>query len=303
MKHSRLALKIVLINLFFCQCSLAWNPFSIFSKKANENVIQKEFPLAQKGSVSIKNIWGDIIVKKWKQEMVQIKITKSTTKPEFSEQVSIKIRASEKQIIIETKETKEAAGKVEVKIELLVPEKTKINAITKKGSIKIEDLHAEAKARTQNGNIEIANVQGTIITSSDYGNIKICNSCKDIRAHTLNGNITIDQATKNIVARTKKGTICTTCKNAYSLDTISLSTKSGNIVLELPEQINAEVLAKTKKGKITSEHFITMKPQTTQLNKKTWARMRKEVDGTLGNGDASIKLTAGSGNIKINKIA
>jgi len=295
--------KILLFNFVFCQCTFAWNPFSLFSKKPNEDIIQKEFPLNQNGKVSIKNIWGNINVTTWKQDMVQIKITKSTTKPEFVEKVSVNIRASEKQIIIETKEQRDAAGKVEVLIELIVPQGAQVNAITKKGAISIKGLQAPAKARTENGNIEIANVQGAIVTSSDYGNIEISSSSEDIRAHTLNGNITIDEAGRNIVARTKKGAIRTSCKKVEQLDTVSLSTKSGNIVLDLPEQVNAELLAKTNKGKIISEHFITIKPQTTQLNKKNWARMRKEIDGTLGSGDASIKLTAGSGNIKINKLA
>ena len=310
-KYSSRMYKILLINFAFCQCVLAWSPFSFFLKKSHEEVIQKEIPFQTNGNISIKNmignisiknIIGSITVKTWRQDIVQIKITKKSTKQEFLIDVDVKIRISNKKIIIEIKQKKESEGKVEVIIELIVPENTKVDAITKKGPISIQNLKASAKAKTEQGNIEISGVKGSIITSSDYGSITIRNASENIRAHTLNGNITIDQATKNIVAHAKKGSIYTTCKNTCSLDTISLSTQSGNIVLSLPEQVNAELFAKTKKGKITSEHFITIKPQTTQLNKKNWKRMRKEVDGTLGNGDATIKLTSGSGNIKISKV-
>jgi len=280
---------------------MAW--FNFFSKKPYEEIIQKELPLDKNGTVSVKSTYGDIIVKEWKQDSVQLKATKMASKEELLPEADVKIQASEKRIVIATKEKKEAEGKVEIKYELIVPETANINLIGKKGSLSINNLRATVKARTENGNIEVANVKGSTIASTDYGSITVCNSSEDVRVHTLNGNITIDEATKNIVARAKKGTICTTCKNACQLDTISLSTQSGNIEICLPEEVNAELLAKTAKGKITSEHYITMKPQTTMLNKKTWARMRKEVDGTLGNGDATIKLTSGSGNIKINKTA
>lgn len=295
--------KILLINFVFCQCALAWSPLSYFSKKQYEETIQKEVPFESDGELVIKNVNGKVIVKTWKQEMMQIKITKKATKEEFLPDADVKIKASETEVVIQVKQKKQSEGKVDVIIEVIVPEQTEVNIVQKKGPIIIRNLKGPAKTRTEQGHIEIAGVKGAIVASTDYGSIKINNGPEDIRAHTLNGNITIDQVTKNIVARAKKGTISTTCKNTESLETVSLSTKSGNIVLTLPEKVSAELLAKTRKGKITSEHLITIKPQTTQLNKKTWSRMRKEVDGTLGNGDATIKLTAGSGNIKINKAA
>jgi len=301
MRLSRLLTKIVLLNLLFFQHTSAW--FGFFSKKAHEEVIQKEFPLTADGTVVIKNTVGTIVVNEWKQENIKIVATKKATKEEFLPMAEVKIKATEKKILIITKEKKEAQGKVEVNYKLLVPEAATVNVTTEKGGIFINNLRGQAKAQTKEGNIEIANVQGAIVTSADYGSITVCNSCQDVRAHTLKGDITIEEATKTIVARAKKGKICTTCKNACQLDTVCLSTESGHITLSLPEEVNAELLAHTKKGRISSQHEITLKPRTTTLNKKTFARMRKEVDGTLGTGDASIKLTAGSGNIKISKPA
>lgn len=151
------------------------------------------------------------------------------------------------------------------------------------------------------GNITINNTKGILVAKTDRGNIMVNKAQGNIHAVTQNGNITIDESTKSIIATTQKGGITTTCKNVQPLDTILLSTQSGNIKLGLPAVTNAELQARTGRGKLLSEHYITIKPQTVKLDRHMWARFKREVNGTLGSGEATIKLSATYGNINIVK--
>ena len=227
-----------------------------------------------------------------------MKATKQASKEEFLAGTVIQTTIGPNTVAIETKHNNKK-NKAIVQYELIVPSSAKLHVAVDKGSINVGKISSSIRATTKEGDINVNNTNGTVIASSDYGTITIKNSTGNIRAATEKGNIIVDGSTRNVVAKTKKGSICTTCKKVPALDTISLSAESGSIMLALPKRTNAEVLARTARGKLTCEHYVTVKPQTVQLNKKTWSRLKKEVDGTLGTGEATIKLTTGSGNIKI----
>ncbi len=304
MRSSHLVCKILLINSFFCQCSLAKFSFesikSYFFKKPHEQVIQKEFALENQGTLALKNISGDIFIKEWDQNSIQLKATKQASKEEDLKNVDIKIATRKKGIVVSTKRQNKKCN-ASINYELIVPRKIRVSVATTKGSISVEKLNATVKAKTDNGDINISDTKGNIVAATNRGSITINKATGNIRATTVSGNITIDKASRNVVAKTKSGAIYTTCSDIPALDTVALSTQSGNITLTLPKKVNAELQAKTTRGKVTSEHYITVKPHTVQLNKQTWARLKKEVDGTLGTGEATIKLQAKSGNIKILK--
>ncbi|MDZ4153189.1 hypothetical protein, partial [Methylicorpusculum sp.] len=67
----------------------------------------------------------------------------------------------------------------------------------------------------------------------------------------------------------------------------------------LPQGTNANLQAKTDQGCLTCDHFITLNPMTTQLDHESWNRFKKEADGILGTGDATIKVCTAHGDIRI----
>jgi F0F1-type ATP synthase epsilon subunit len=303
MKPFRLACKILLINSLFCQSSVAKFSLesikSFFFKKLHEQTVQKEFAINKQGILALKNKQGNITISEWDQATIQLKATKQCYKQEELENIKVETQASDRKVVITTKHKEKCNGSVDY--ELIVPRTVKVDITTEKGSILINKVNAPVIATTEIGDITISDTKGAIVASTQRGSININNTTGNIRATTVNGNITIDKASRNITAQTTTGAIHTTCTSIPALDTIALSTKSGNITLTLPKKINAELQARTARGKVTSEHYITVKPQTVQLNKQTWARLKKEVDGTLGTGEATIRLHAQSGNIKILK--
>jgi hypothetical protein len=82
-----------------------------------------------------------------------------------------------------------------------------------------------------------------------------------------------------------------------------LHTDKGAIELALPTTINATITSKTAQGISICDHYVTLKPYTTKINADTWTRLKKEFEGTMGSGEAEIKLTSLHGNISITKPA
>lgn len=84
-----------------------------------------------------------------------------------------------------------------------------------------------------------------------------------------------------------------------SESSIFVHNKRGAITVELPKKIQAQLTASTLRGSVTSELFVTLQPHTTLLDKAYWHRVKKEVNGFLGDGGAPITLEAEYGDIKL----
>src|SRR5262249_4358763 len=131
------------------------------------------------------------------------------------------------------------------------------------------------------------------------GSIAINQASGPVQAITNHGGITIHDAKNSVIAQTSKGKITVHCASIPATGSIQLTTNSGMITLAMPTSANATIQGQTTHGTLLSEHYLTIKPQTTKLNDDAWARFKKEVHGTLGTGESAIKLSSVHSNIKI----
>jgi len=279
------------------------NLYSKLFSKQKQETIHKELPLEKNGTLSIDNIYGNIEIKtEWNLNSLILKANKQISHKENSQDITIAIEnhPEKNSVAIKTVYKKEKLTNP-VNYELIVPNNITINLFTKRGDIKIKRLHGNIKVSSEKGNIKIADAKGPIYAHTQQGNITITQSFGNVDANTTYGNITILQSSKSIHAKTSSGSITVNSKTIPSISSVSLENSSGTISLFLPKNTNADIQAHTQKGLLTSEHFITLKPQSVQLNKKTWNRFKREVNGTIGTGEAIIKISSNTGDIKLLK--
>lgn len=304
MKFSLLLCQILLINSLFyqtCQAKFSLNSIkTYFLGSSSEKIVRKEIAIDRRGNICLENISGNILIKEWENASIQLQAKKIANKKEMLDDICIETEKIGQNLNIKTTQKTEK-NKTTVHYELLVPRTAKLDIKNINGSITISQIDAAINVKTETGDINILNTRGPIIAETNRGTITINKASGNIRAITEYGNINIKESTRNIIAKTQTGAIAASCKTIPALDSISLSTGSGNIELSLPDKTDADLRARTERGKLISDHYITVKPQTVKLNKQTWSRLRKEVEGTLGTGEASIRLSAGRGNITIAK--
>ncbi|MFC1842357.1 DUF4097 domain-containing protein [Candidatus Dependentiae bacterium] len=303
---------ILSIITFFTPIISKFSFESLYSKVFSKQVahtVGKELALGKNKTLSIENIYGNINIKtEWKQNSIILQATKQVSKKENPNDTEININQQDQQknknqISIKTVYKNEKT-KSPVHYELIVPNNINIILKTTNGDIKVKHLKGNITAQTDKGEIKISQVTGNIAASVTNGNIKISQSTGNIHTKTQYGNITIQDSIQSICAETESGFIKSSCKKIPSTGSVHLATNTGNILLELPksrDKINSDIKATTQRGKLTSEHFITLKPQTVTLDKHSWARFRREANGTIGSGDSTIKLCSNFGNIKILK--
>jgi len=307
MRKTHIFYTLFLTSTFFNNSTLSKISLeSLYSKlfsKQKQEIIHKELTLEKKGTLSIDNIYGNIQIKtEWSLNSIILKACKRVSKKENTQDIEIDVenQLAANKIAIKTKYKNEKSTGI-VDYELIVPNNITVNLNTKKGDIKIKRVQGKIKASSDKGDIKILDAKGSIRAHAQQGNIAISQSVGNIDAKTKYGNISILQSSKSLHATTHTGAIKVDCKKIPSIGSVYLTSNSGNISLSLPSKTNADIKAQTHRGLLTCEHFITLKPQSVLLNKKTWDRFKREVDGTIGTGESVIKISSNSGNIKILK--
>jgi hypothetical protein len=140
----------------------------------------------------------------------------------------------------------------------------------------------------------IVPVHTNLIVKTEYGSIKIKNVEGTIQATTDNGSIDIQGAAQSIQA-CASGSIASSFSRLPLQSCVSLKSLKNAVNITLPTNSHATIKAFTTYNAIISQHFLTLKPITVTLNKQTWDTLKRQITGTIGNGGASIDISAHNG--------
>ena len=300
----RISLIICIFSIIYLQNTIDAFSFKkmyqyVIPPKLHEEIVYEEYPTQKLSKCTLKNKQGNIRVKTDKQDKIFLKAIKKSADPQTVNKLTFSHKTVGQELVIQSSYDELTLDGM-IDFELIVPQKLALNLATNEGTINTKDTYAPLAASTQKGSIEAAQVYHTLDAHTDIkGDIFIRNPHKQVKAHTTNGNIYIYDAQESIIAHADYGTVQMFAKEVPSTSSIKLTTISGTILLHIPADVNADLQASTKYGTITSDHFITLKPQTTQLNKQAWKRFQKQIDGVLGSGEAQIKLSSVKSNIKL----
>ena len=271
----------------------------LFGANTKTEIFQKDIPRTTQKTLVVENTFGTIKIKTdWNQNVISLKALKKAT-TENLVKISIEIDDNDTDTISLKTVFQDSKVKGSVDYTLMVPKQMSIRLKTDKGTIKVKRFDGQVWATTENGSIEIAHVNNKVsATVAQNGSISIEQSNGAIEAATHTGNIVINNAKQSVAATTTNGNITLQTSEVPSTSSIQLSA-GGTIAVYLPHETNAHVQAYSEKGKVFSDHYITLASQTTKLNNQAWTQLQKSVEGTIGSGEADITLASSAGSIKI----
>jgi len=251
--------------------------------------------------IFIDNAYGEVAVSSWEHATVGVTAIKQSSSPENIELITLADSHKDNTFTLKINygPSEKKAIKGAVNLVIRIPETCSNEIHTDQASIWVDGLESPVKVFSKTGLIEIFNTRGTVYAENNKGDIVINHPKSTVKVKNITGKVSIEKASKTTLVETDSGPISIMYKKVPHQTTITATTQSGPIELLLPEDVNADLQAKTKKGVILSEQMITLKPKTVQLNKKAWTSLKKEVDGTFGTGEAQIRLSSSSSSIKI----
>ncbi len=220
---------------------------------SDKTVITKTFPLAlEEGTFEVKNFNGDITIEGWDEPQAEVKVTKRGGTPGTRAGMRIKLEHEGDHLALST--ASGVAGQITYEVKL--PRRlAHIGLNTLNGNVKLTGVQGGLEINTQNGNIRLEDVAGEISTKTMHGNTKVVLADEGHDAEQV------------------------------------FNSLNGNIEVELPDDINANLKAEATTGAIEVDDALGL-TVTKQI-------VGQRAAGQLGHGGPALVVKTLSGNIKL----
>ncbi len=169
-------------------------------------------------------------------------------------------------------------------LEIHLPRGMQVDVSGVNGRVEIEGVRGAVRARSSNGSATISDVVGDIQVATSNAKVSCSCTCGRLMARSSNGKIELQEHRGSVDASTSNGPI------RCSLDQVGkhgvhLATSNGRIVLDLPDDVDADVDIRVDNGVIRNDRELC------EVTRQSDGRMR----GRIGAGGAMIKLRTSNG--------
>jgi DUF4097 and DUF4098 domain-containing protein YvlB len=167
-----------------------------------------------------------------------------------------------------------------------------VRVFTTQGDVDVRGGRGYIHLETVNGRVNLENADGNIDVRSTNGRVSVTDAIGEIRASSVNGRITlIGIESSDVRAETTSGGVH---YDGTIIDggRYSLSTHSGDVVVGMPDNVNATFGVSTFSGNLDTDFPVTV----------TGTRAPgRPFNFTIGDGSARVEMRSFSGDIEITR--
>lgn len=233
----------------------------LFVLTASAQDFQKDYRIGAGGSVSIHNISGDIKVTGYNGDTITVTAFKEG--PD-SDKVTIEDSSGGNGVDVRARYPEHCDCNVSVRFDVKIPSGIR---------------YRYDSLASVSGNLEVSGVSGDLHAKSVSGDIVVNDAAGAVNASSVSGGVKVE-------IRSLEG--------ADGTGNMEFHSVSGNVVVKLPGNLDAEVKMSTLSGDLKTDFPL-------QVEEKQRGPGRS-ASGRLGNGSRSLKLSTVSGDINLGSI-
>jgi hypothetical protein len=258
---------------------------------------------ANTAELNLTTFGGAIDIRGWDRSEVTVEVEKRGSEKGLLDQIEVVAEQKGNAITLEARRpqsAKYAFGMLETvsrsaKLTASVPSGTNLTLTTGDGNITIERVKGRIELRTSEGTINGLDIGGDISARTDRGNVRMESIDGRCDIVTGDGSVTVGGRLDLLRARSGDGALTLKIQPASRVvETWSLQTDDGNIVMYLPENLDADVDAESGSGSAKAENAL--------LSKSDLDRERRALRGTIGNGGQTMRLRTHDGSIILKRL-
>jgi DUF4097 and DUF4098 domain-containing protein YvlB len=203
----------------------------------------------------------------------------------------------------------------EGQFEVTVPSGAHVSASSWSGLVRVRGVHGEVEARTQSADIDIRDV-GRLDLETLSGDVSVQGVKGDAVIRTVSGDVRLDGAQGDVEIETVSGSMTLRDIVAKQIRTHSTSgdvefagviadagryeftTHSGEVRLQLPADVGAQLSVSTFSGAIESDFPITLAAGDHAIG----AAQAKRLNFTVGRGSARLVVETFSGDVTLSSV-
>jgi hypothetical protein len=237
---------------------------------------QQSYNLGPGGSITIKNVSGDINIKGYDGSAVEVTAYKEGRD---RDQVSVENLSTAGHVSLRADYEEHCNCDASLRFEVRVPRSVRFNF---------------DKISTASGNLSAENVTGRIELNTASGDVTLSGVSGEIRASSASGSVKVREAAGNVSASSASGDVDVELTRIEGDGDMRFSSASGNVNVRLPASIDAAVEMSTVSGSIDTNLPIEVKRNTYGPG----SRAR----GQLGAGSRLLKISSASGDVSLKSL-
>jgi DUF4097 and DUF4098 domain-containing protein YvlB len=245
----------------------------VLAATANAQDFQKSYRIGQGGSVRVHNVSGDVNIRGYDGDQITVAGFREGRDANL---VSVEDLSEGNGVNVRARYPEHCNGNASIRFELQVP-----RAI----------MYSFDQVGTASGNVLVDSVTGNVEAKTASGNIEISNVTGRVNAHTASGNVDVKNVSGAASARAASGNVSVSIARLEGSDSMNFSTASGDVIVKMPSDLDAEVDMHSMSGSLRTDFPITISEP--RFGPGRSAR------GRLGAGSRTLKISSASGNASL----
>src|SRR4051812_2255317 len=237
---------------------------------------RQSFNLGPGGSITIKNVSGDINITGYDGATVEVTAYKEGRD---RDQVSVENLSTAGHVSLRADYADHCDCDARLRVEVKVPRSVRFDF---------------EKISTASGNLTAENVTGRVEMSTASGDVTLAGVSGEIRAASASGTVKVRDAAGSVNASSASGDVEVELTRIEGDGDMRFSTASGNVNVRVPASVDATVEMSTVSGSIETNLPIEVKHN----NYGPGSRAR----GQLGGGSRLLKISSASGDVSLKSI-
>jgi hypothetical protein len=295
---------LVLAAASLAACEVNLNSEGIVSRET------KKFEVTGIPDVQLETFDGAIEIHSWDRNEVEVEIEKRAMDQSLVDGMKVTAEQQGNKVVVKVTQPggADTFDGVQIgvhfsptaRIRVALPRQSMVSALSRDGSITIEDVSGKVTLNTNDGSVRGTRLSGEIIVRSGDGSIRIDRAEGKLDLETEDGSITIDAKPTSLRARTSDGTIRLEVEpDSVMADDWDLQTTDGSVVLSLPPSFNGQLDAETRDGAVRSSLATVAVERSSGEEREDREQRRRTLRVTLGSGGKTLRVRTGDGSIRI----
>ncbi len=244
----------------------------LFSLNAAAQDFRKSYEVGQGGSISVRNVSGDVIVTGYEGETVLILGFKEGRDRDL---VQVEDNSGGNRVDVRARYPENCDCTASIRFEVKVPRASyKFDQISSaSGDVEVTGVSGDLRAKSTSGNVTVKGVTGAVNASSTSGNVHVGEINGTVSGKSTSGNVEVEIAQLS---------------GAGDMD---FASTSGNVRVKLPANLDADVRMSTTSGGLKTDFPLTIEEPERGHGRRA--------AGRVGGGSRNLRLSSTSGSVSL----
>ncbi len=244
----------------------------LFSLNAAAQDFRKSYEVGQGGSISVRNVSGDVTVTVYEGETVLVLGFKEGRDRDL---VSVEDNSAGNNVDVRARYPQNCDCNASIRFEVKVPRVNyKFDAIS-----------------STSGDVEVTGVSGDLWAKSTSGNVTVRGVTGAVNARSTSGNVHVGENNGTVSGRSTSGNVEVEIAQLSGASDMEFASTSGNVRVKMPANLDADVRMSTMSGGLKTDFPLTIEEPERGPGRRA--------AGRVGGGSRNLRLSSTSGSVSL----